>query len=408
MAHVLMCWELGANLGHIDRLLALARPLAARGHRVSFVLRDLSRVHQRVVKEGFSVGQAPVWLPRLANPPRLGNYSAVLASAGWLDATGLAGLLSGWRTWFDVLQPDVLVCDHAPTALLAARGSGVTTWAIGSSFEIPPTGAGWFPPFEITPGDTPGNTGSAATTCSHFDQTVLTPTNAALALCGRPPLPRLTALFDGAQRALSAWPELAHYSGYGPDVHWAGPNYLGDSGSTPVWPQGSGPQVFAYLDASCADFEPLLTGLGAAGARLLVHAKGLAGSAAQRLGGPRIRFEAEPVRMDAAVALADVVVSHGGQGSLAAAALAGKPQLLLPRHVEQAMGAARLTQTGAALVLEPGQGGGGGPALRRLLTEPAFKAEAQALAARHAGHAPGLTVATLVGLIEGRLAPPCA
>jgi len=91
MARVLLAWELGANLGHIDRLLVLAGALRERGHALSFVLRDLSRVQPRLVTQGYTVGQAPVWLPRLANPPRLGNYSAVLASAGWLDATGLAG-----------------------------------------------------------------------------------------------------------------------------------------------------------------------------------------------------------------------------------------------------------------------------------------------------------------------------
>ncbi|MES2091320.1 MAG: hypothetical protein V4532_15270, partial [Pseudomonadota bacterium] len=32
------------------------------------------------------------------------------------------GLATGWRTMLQALDPDLLVADHAPTALLAARG----------------------------------------------------------------------------------------------------------------------------------------------------------------------------------------------------------------------------------------------------------------------------------------------
>jgi UDP:flavonoid glycosyltransferase YjiC (YdhE family) len=45
MANILFCWELGGALGHAGRLKSLALPLIARGHTVSFVLRDL--VHTR-------------------------------------------------------------------------------------------------------------------------------------------------------------------------------------------------------------------------------------------------------------------------------------------------------------------------------------------------------------------------
>lgn len=402
MARVLLAWELGANLGHIDRLLMLARVLRARGHEAVFVLRDLSRAHSRVVAEGYGVGQAPVWLPRMVNPPRLANYTAVLASAGWLDPCGLAGLLSGWRTWFDLLRPDVLVCDHAPTALLATRITPLPmrVWACGSSFEIPPTASGVFPSF--MPGD-----GRDAAACAACDTRLLQPTNAALALLNAPPLSRLTDVFAPAQRVLTTLPELAHYSGYDADVHWVGPSYAGDSGTAPQWPGADGRRVFVYLDPAHAAFGSVLDAIQAIGLCALVHAKGLAPAAAERLANARIRFEDQPLRMDETLQHADLVVSHGGQGTLSAAALAGKPQLLLPQHMEQAMAARRVVAAGLGLVLEPSPAGQAPapcqPLLRRLIGEPAFTHAAQALAARHHGRSALQTVERIATLIEASL-----
>ena len=90
---VLAVWEMGANMGHTDRLLVTARALRRRGHEATFLLRDVSRAHARIAAAGYRLGQAPVWLPQMANPPRLGNYTSVLAAAGWLDPAGLAALV---------------------------------------------------------------------------------------------------------------------------------------------------------------------------------------------------------------------------------------------------------------------------------------------------------------------------
>ena len=285
MARVLLAWEMGANMGHIDRLLVLARALRARGHEAVFVLRDLSRAQPRIAAEGYAMGQAPVWLPRLAHPPQAVSYAAVLASADWLDAPGLAGLLCGWRTWFDLLKPEVLVCDHAPTALLAARTSALPmqVWACGGSFEIPPTGTGVFPAFN--PADP-----RAAAACAALDAALLLPANAALALLGAPPLARLTDLFAPAQRLLSTLPELAHYAGYGAEVVWVGPSYAADSGCAPQWPDSPGRRAFVYLEPGHAAFESVLQALQTCGVCAIVHAKGLAPAAEARWASPGLRF----------------------------------------------------------------------------------------------------------------------
>jgi len=399
MARVLLVWEMGANMGHMDRLLLVARALRARGHEVRLLLRDLSRAHSRVAAAGFAMGQAPVWLPRMANPPRLGNYAAVLAAAGWLDAPGLAALLCGWRDAYGLAQPDVVVCEHAPTALLALRGTGIPAVAVGDSFLLPPA-AEHFPPMLPEQADEAGR-------CAGYDATVLAPTNQALHLLGEAPLARLTELFSGVRCALASLPELAHYSGYPAGTEWVGPSFVGDLGVVPVWPEGSGPRVFAYLDPMHAEFTPTLAALKALAAVTLVHAKGLSPQAAAMLGGPHIRFEAAPVQLGPAVAAAQVVVSHASMGTATAAALAGKPQLALPSHQEQSLVARRLLQAGVALQVEQGRSGVDVKALlQRLFTQAPYTMAAQALAARHAGATPQATGERLADVVEAALSTP--
>jgi UDP:flavonoid glycosyltransferase YjiC (YdhE family) len=403
MSRVLMAWELGANMGHLDRMLLTARVLRRRGHEVVFALKDLSRAHGRVVGEGFAVMQAPIWLPRMARPPGLVNFSAVLASAGWLDPGGLAGLLSGWRTLFDLCRPDLLVCDHAPTAMLAARACRFPVAAVGNGFEVPAFG-------DVFPALHYWDAADTAA-CAGSDATVLRAVNAALAALSQPALPRLTALFADVLCIVASLPELAHYPAYPDSVVRVGPSFVDDAGAQPQWPQvegeggGEGICVFAYLSPEHADFAALMAALRQPGLRSVVHAKGLSAATARELGAPNIRFEPAPVRMDLATAQARIVLSHASVGTVSAAALAGCVQLVLPNHMEQYMVGRRVVEAGVGLMVEPGSRGTDYPALlRRLLDDTSFSVAALALAGRHAGVRPEHTGVQVVDALERCLA----
>lgn len=405
MAHILYAWELGSGLGHIDRLLATTRLLQARGHRVQPVLRDLSRAHQRLGVEGFASLQAPVWLPQLANPPALVNYTAVLAAAGWLDAQGLAGLLTGWRRLIDLVQPDWLVCDHAPTALLASRGLGLSVHAVGNSFELPPLGPADAPRFPAMAFWDPAQQAR----CAAQDALLCDSANRALSLVGGAPLQHLPDVFAGANRVIMSVPELAHYDGYPAGTDFVGPSFVADKGATPEWPAGSGPRVFAYLAPTHPEFAALMTALRARPLRALVFARGLSADAATRLGGPGLRFETQPLHMGQVLADADLVISHGSLGTVTAAALAGKPQLAMPNHMEQHMVSRRIVQAGIGLAVLPrSQGNAYADMLATLLDRPTHADSARALATRLAGYTLANAGQRLISLLESSSAGPAA
>jgi len=399
---VLSVWELGSGLGHIDRMLGVGRALRARGHESRFLLKDLSRAEVRFAADEHGqrwwYGQSPVWLPTLNNGPALRSYTVVLAAAGWLNPVGLAGLVTAWRAMFELLKPDALVCDHAPTAMLAARGMGLPVFCVGNSFEVPPAGPN-FPPMAFWDAEEHRR-------CVGQDEQLLVAANKALSLLGDAPLGRLTDLFDGVHRCIMSLPELAHYDQDGSaaaDI--VGPTFVADMGSLPTWPDADitrgKPPVFVYLNPANAQFEPLIVTLKALQWPTVVFAKGMSPEAAARLGSPSLRFETQPLRMDAVLRRARLVISHGSVGTVTAAALAGVPQLVLPSHMEQWMVSRRIEQAGVGLLVKPEVAAPDWRALlTRLVDEPQFAAAAQVLAQRHAGMSPRQAAEVVVGRME--------
>lgn len=384
---------MGSGFGHVDRMLVVARAWRARGHQAEFLLRDLSRAHGRVHAEGFAAGQAPVWLPRMSQALPAMNYTSVLAPAGWLDPQGLAALVRGWQRWFDLIQPDWVSVDHAPTALLAAKLAGLPVVAIGNSFEVPPAAAA----FPLMPWWRP----ELAAQTAAWDAQLLQPLNQALQLLGAKPWSRLTALFDGVPAAVLQLPELAHYPGYDERTLFAGPVYLGDSGEPSQWPTVEGPKVFAYLNAKHPGVEPLLRALVEQGCGVQAYLKNLSPDMARRVQHPRLRISSRPLHVDDCLREAELVVSHASLGTVTAAALAGKPQLGLPQHMEQLMVGRRLVEQGLGLSCSLEQPADEAPRLlRRLLTEPGFADRARQLAARHAALRPADTGTRVADWLE--------
>ncbi|MCX7168728.1 MAG: UDP-glucuronosyltransferase, partial [Proteobacteria bacterium] len=138
MSRYLFAWELGANYGHLARDLPVAERLRAAGHAVSFAVSDTRTAAELLTPRRLPFVQAPLALrpARLANPPV--NYAELLLAENWGDRTSLLGRVKAWQTLIALIRPSMIVADHAPTALLAARCCGTPSIAMGSGFEIPP------------------------------------------------------------------------------------------------------------------------------------------------------------------------------------------------------------------------------------------------------------------------------
>jgi UDP:flavonoid glycosyltransferase YjiC (YdhE family) len=378
VSRILIAWELGGNLGHITPLLVVARALRERGHHVSFAVPSgRPPIVDALKRASFPFVQAPT--PRSTQPDlpqEPASYPEILLHFGFADPSALATSVRAWREIYRHSAPNLIVFDHAPTALLAARATGLPRVLFGTGFASPPRVS---PMPSIRPWQEISTERLLAS-----EQRALDTTNAALRAIGAIPLNVLHELFDVEENLLTTLPELDHY-GTRPNAHYICPIFGNIDGNEPQWPEGEGKKVFVYIRPNSAAFRPLAATLRKLDVRTLWFAPGIPADA-------RANFEAssslnivtEAVDIRAVTASADAAVLHGGHGTTAAMLLAGVPVLLLPEQLEQmllgrcvaALGA------GAALNLRSSELG---PTtmLRQLVHDSRFVAHARAFAAKH-------------------------
>ena len=139
MGKIVFTWEFGGGLGHIQYDLPLAKELQERGHEVFCVMKDVVNADKILGQHGIKVLQAPVWQVEVMK--RIENtfcYADTLYNHGYLIDGGLLSMVKAWRCLFETIKPDLLIGDHAPTALIAARGTNIKVALYGTGFFAPP------------------------------------------------------------------------------------------------------------------------------------------------------------------------------------------------------------------------------------------------------------------------------
>lgn len=382
MSTLLFAWELGGGLGHSMPMSQIARPLLERGHRVHLCLRDLSTAKAALgplaEHPGLRFWQAPVWLPTLGGVPESVSYAELLFRAGYLDAGRLAVLARAWRSLFEATGATVLLADHAPTALLAARGLPLRTAIMGTGFFLPPQLEPMpsFRTWEKVPEER----------LRRSEAKALDTANGVLDALAAPRLPRLCDLVRADEQLLFTWPELDHYAAREPDParRYLGPLPDAHQGAEPAWPPGDGPLVFAYLKGDHPGLEGLLASLREAPLRTLAYVPGVPPPLRAKLASRRLAFSEKPLHMGAVCAAAGAVLCNAGSGTVCTALRAGIPVVMLPMHAEQMLFALRVQAAGAGVTLAGAEARSGlRPALERVLRDGSFAAAAAELAQRH-------------------------
>ncbi len=380
MAHFYLCWELGAGLGHAGRLKSIALPMRARGHRVSFVLRDLVLSRRLLGGLGIDTLQAPLWLHRTAGlPADQASLAEILLACGYLEADALGGLCDGWRGLFRQGRPDLVIADYAPTAILAARSLGLPSAAVGPGFTLPPAGAA-LPPLRAWEAPQPER-------MRVTEARLLDSANRVLAAHGAAPFARGADLLLGDHPLLCTWPELDHFGRSGGP--WLGPNLPQPAEHVGQWPEQGDRRVFAYLRRAVPESLEVLQALLRQGCRVLCYMPDVAGGAPAPLTSPQLAWAPAPVALPQALAECELVVSHAGEGLVAQALLAGRPLLMLPHAAESFLMARRVAQLGAGInAMQAPRPRDWDAMLARLLDEPSWRAAAAAFARRHADFDP--------------------
>ncbi len=297
---ILLGWELGAGQGHIQRLTALARALADRGYIPVFALKtyDFRGLHFP-------------W-QCLTPPPLLYSgredsftFADILATFGFDQRSLLQRYCNSWDDILQTVQPALVIADHAPALVLAARGK-IPTIVVGSHFAVPPP-VDEFPILRFP-----------APPASEQRQRQV---REAIQQVTGQDLP-MGQLLNGDRSFIFSLPELDCYRFWRQQ-----PQYVGIPLAPLPLNQGLLQEPsWAYLARDYPLRDLVLQTLQ-----------------------PRSDFKPLPE----VLSRCPLAIHHGGLTTTIACLLMGVPQLLLPRYLEQELTAIAVQRLGAAQLLNP-------------------------------------------------------
>ena len=395
MARFLLAWELGAGLGHLDKLRAIGCELLRRGHAVTSAIREMFHADEVLGGTGIDFIPAPGKTVRTADHIEVTRcYAHILHNTCFADTRSLKSQIQAWQSMIKLTRADIVVAEHSPTAILACRGRSLRVARLGTGFTCPPASD----PLPALPRNKQNLTESEI---RGDEERLVDRVNGVLSSLEMPRLSQLRDLFAAVDlTVLATYPEIDHFGPRENERYWG--IWQNSYGIAPQWPKVAGSKIFAYLKPFKAA-EQLLTLLRDSQIPVLVVSDGLEPALMEKMSARTIRFETRPVEIRQAAAECDLAILNAGHGSAASMLLAGKPMLLLPLFHEQLLLARRVEQMGAGRSAPPDDGNIVARELQKLLGSAGFAGHARAFAERYQHHHETHRLTDLVDQMEALL-----
>jgi hypothetical protein len=283
----------------------------------------------------------------------------LLVANGFSSAGNLRALIGAWDEIIDQVKPDLLVCEHAPGAAVAAFGRMPVAF-VGNGFVVPPADGEEFPPFEPGRGE------------PMRQRPVLAVMQEALAGLQRPAPGTITEPFRGVFRGVYSFPPLDTYR------HARREPVLGPiEEMPPLSPLPAKRRLFAYSAADYALVEAVTQALMHVGPDAEAYFRGALGARASVLKSRGVSVHERAPALQSVLPGVSAVFSHGGTGFTNAAFAAGRPHIVNPRHFEATATARALEAIGAGICLAPLDGAKFRDAVKRVQEDSAMRDAAQ-------------------------------
>jgi UDP:flavonoid glycosyltransferase YjiC (YdhE family) len=387
----LFVWEQGGRLGHLSKLLPIARILRERGHEVLFAVKEVGTAYFFLGDEGFGYIQTPIPIGLKKSRREAASFADVLSEAGFGDATILGGMIRAWQTVFALHKPDVILSQHAPTVTQAAELFDIPCLKLGSGFESPPETSPYpcFRPWLKLTRDTLLNT----------ENIMLDNVNKVRKDFGGAPLSHLHQAIRADLSLLAVLPELEHYPGR-KNGSYIGPLFIVNEGESAHWSGHREHKIFAYLvpgNETPLVFEALVK----CGAEVIAYIPGLAGELKEKYSTATMRIASGKINLSGLLPGMTLAISNANLGTVSATLLSGVPSLCVPTHIEQLMCCRSLERTGAGIGLNRNQ-----LALRfedtlnTMLSEKRYKQKAVEISKKYTGYDQKQVVMRLANTLE--------
>jgi len=337
---LLITWELGANYGHLSRLILVADAQRALGREMLFVVCDLDAAQKLLAPQGYAYVAAPRLKCKPSNELML-SYVQLLLAVGYADQLALQVALGNWLHLFNEYQPDLIIADHSPTALLANHITKIPAIQLGSGFEIPP--------LDHWPEMLPFNS-QQKLQLQDSEQQLLVNMNRALIVHGGLAMQSVTELFKNCHQLLTTFAELDHYP-YRNHMNYIGPIYSVSSGSEILWTDTLQKKVFAYVWSGLPGLNHLMLALAELDIEVIAVIPELSNEALLLFSQPNIRIYRETINLSALLDNADLLITHSGFGTVSAFLKQGVPVMIIPDTLEQFLVGQNVEVLGVGLVM---------------------------------------------------------
>ena len=348
MARILLCWELGGGLGHLTPLQHISKYYVEQGHEVWLASKDVVRFRRVFADLPVNLLQAPY----TENAREIGvenkaaaGFADLLKRVGYHDELVLTGLVQAWRSLINLVNPDLIMVDHSPSALLASRGMEIPKIAVGSGFATPD---------QNSPAGLFFHNEEAKKSALAAEVEVVKTINQVCLMQKLPTITSLNDLFSQQELCLTRnYSELDHY-GYRNHSQRRDFIYVGSTagsyGEDVEFPHYKGPKIFCYLKPS-PELPILLKTLQSIECSAIVVTAGVPKALIDAHRSKHILYSDVPVNMQHIIERATLGVLNAGMNTTAQFLKAGIPLALLPLHVEQLLVARRVEALKAGSML---------------------------------------------------------
>lgn len=346
MANVVLCSELEPGARFLTGLAECAMKLQTEDHNVRLVCRDITTAHGLSAFKNLSIFQAPqpdclIDCDSRPKKNRLKNYSSLLLRNGYHSVEVLTPLLRTWLHLLATLDADMVIADHAPTALLAGKLLMIPCAMIGNGFTVPPNTT---PLPSFTPWKTSAANGIAQPDLVAHDTHLLAVTNHSIKQLefDKVVLKHAKDIYSHAAQWVTSLAEIDHYGHR--DVSYIA--HVSDSSAvlTPVWPELQGSKIFVQLPADSPHIPHLFSQLKKRNDPVLAVIEGASDELLSRLNTSNIRVQAEPVNMHQAIEQCRFFINNSDHDLVYDLLVKGVPAVLLPASTDNTLLAYRVAK----------------------------------------------------------------
>ncbi|HEU4603576.1 MAG TPA: hypothetical protein VFS24_16500 [Steroidobacteraceae bacterium] len=387
MTTVLFASEGSATFSEHRAQLTLAQRLLRLGHRLVFARAEIESGHQTFAQLGWVMLPAPRSLEAETRAKHPSTYAQALQQLGFDDGRTLTAHVEAWRHLFAAARIDVLVADHAPTALLAASICELPSVAIGNPFTVPAADSATLAAGAAT------NTGSDRNGAFPLERM-----NEVLVNHGRRALQDPADLFRDIPVLLTTFRQLDVARNQTPT--YVGPIGQRDVSDSTRWmPQNSRPRVLAQVSRRTPNLRSIFQQLQAIQGDVICFVPDACDLEPSRL--EHFRLVPNQSAPTSLIQEASVVVGNGETDLVAQAAIASIPQVKVPIHAHEHLNSKLANERGISVAVEmKREPAAFGKAMQEAIKNPRYRTSAVELAADCARFHADTMIEFAVGIIE--------